>query len=99
MVKSSGISELHHNTVQVRNLTKPQWLLEISWDDCAVLKLAQSDWENDEGEENVLTFKTIVLSCSVRYSTFCLVKAFIMRLSWEAAKSRQCLTVFFFFLI
>lgn len=59
-----------------------------------MLKLGQSDLENEGGEENVLTFKTILLSCLVQYSTFCLDEALIIRLPWVAAKSRQCLAAF-----
>lgn len=62
---------------------------------CAALELGQSDLENEGKEENVLTFKTILLSCLVQYSTFCLNEAFVMRLPWVAAKSRQCSTAFF----
>lgn len=69
-------------TVQLRNLSK---LKCASGDECAVLKLGQSDGR----EENVLTFKAILLNSTFR---------FIMRLSWVSAKSSQCLTVFFSFL-
>lgn len=98
--ETSGISKLNNHTLLFKNLTKPIWLLDISGDECVVLKLGQLDLENEGGEENVLTFKTILLSCLIQYSTFCLNEAFSMSslVPWVAAKSRQCLTPFFSFL-
>lgn len=81
-LKHQGSSKLNNHTVQVKNLTKINWLLETSRNECAVLKLGQSDLENEGRKENVVPFKIILLSCLGQYSTFFLDEAFIMRLGW-----------------